>query len=114
MTGVGGLGQSIARLAGVIRRHAFGNLLTQCVDAQAALGQDARRHAGLLLHETDEDVLGAHMGVVEALGLTIGQGHDFSCAVGKSFKHEYGSPMKTRYPGLCVTPNSPGSRSPLL
>ena len=32
-------------------------------------------------------MLGADVFVVEPLGLLIGQGHDFSCSVGETFKH---------------------------
>ncbi len=49
--------------------------------------EDGGTNAGAFLDEAEQDVLGAYVFVVEALGLLIGEGHDFAGAVCETFKH---------------------------
>jgi len=43
--------------------------------------------AAAFLNQAEKDVLGADVFVIEALGLLIGQSHDFSCAIRETFEH---------------------------
>jgi hypothetical protein len=48
--------------------------------------------AGPFLDQTEQDVLGADVLVVEALRFLVGQGHHFAGAVRKPFEHNRASP----------------------
>ena len=59
------------------------NLAQVDVQVLEDVGADARA----FLDQTQQDVLGADVLVIEALGLLVGQGHDFPSAIGETFEH---------------------------
>ncbi len=50
--------------------------------------KDVSADAGALFDQSEQDMFGADVFVVEPLGFLVRQGHNFSSAVCKSFKHE--------------------------
>ncbi len=82
------------RLGQLAHRHHVGTRLDDLFDFQADLAQidiEVLQHFAAtpraFLHQPEQDVLGADVFVVEALGLLIGQLHHFSGSIGKSFVH---------------------------
>ena len=82
------------RLGQLAHRDHVRAALDQFFDFQADLAQvdvqvlqNVGADAAAFLDQTQQDVLGADVFVIEALGFLVGQGHDFAGAVGKSFKH---------------------------
>ena len=71
-----------------------GPALDELLDLQADLAQvdvEVLQHvggdAGAFLDQAQQDVLGADVFVVEALGLLIGQLHHLAGSIGESFVH---------------------------
>src|SRR5262249_49517295 len=63
------------------------DLQTDLAEVDVEVLQDVGGNAGALLDEAQQDVLGADVFVVEALGLLVGQLHHLAGAVGKAFIH---------------------------
>ena len=82
------------RLGEFAHRHHLGTALDELFDFKPNLAkidlkrfQDVGADPGAFLDQPKQNVLGADVLVVEALGLLIGQRHDLACAVGEAFKH---------------------------
>jgi len=63
------------------------DLQTHLAQVDAEVLQHVGAHAAAFLHQAEQDVLGADVLVVEALGLLVGQGHDLAGAIGETFEH---------------------------
>ncbi len=81
-------------LGQLAHRHHVGTRLDDLFDFQTDFPQvdvevleHIRRDAGAFLHQSEQDVLGADVFVVEALRLLVGELHHFSGSIGKSFVH---------------------------
>ena len=82
------------RLRQLAHRDHVGAALDELLDFEADLAQidvevlqHVGRHAAAFFDQAQQDVLGADVFVVEALGLLIGQLHHLAGTVGKSFVH---------------------------
>ena len=64
------------------------DLLADRVERDAERLQRLGGDALALVDETEQDVLGADVVVVEHLGLFLGQDDDATCTVGESFEHD--------------------------
>ena len=97
--------------AGCLRQlahgHHVGTALDQFFDLQADLPQidvevlqDVRRNATPLLDQSQQDVFGADVFMVEPLRLLVGQLHDLPGAIGEAFVHCRRSPNQVKLQGL--------------
>ena len=82
------------RLRQLAHGHHFWTALHQLLDLQANLAkvdfqvlEHVGGHAATFLDQSEQDVLGTDVLVVESLSLLIGQLHDFAGTVSKSFVH---------------------------
>ena len=82
------------RLGQLAHRHHVGAALDELLDLEADLAQvdvQVLQHVGAdaaaFLDQAEQDVLGADVLVVEALGLLVGQGHHLAGAVREAFEH---------------------------
>ena len=73
------------------------------VDVQVL--QDIGRHAAAFLDQAQQDVLGADVFMVEALGFLVGQLQDLAGAIGESFVHGFASYWPTEAGSPPPTPN---------
>ena len=70
--------------------------------------QDVGGDAGAFLDQAEEDVLGADVLVVEALGLLVGQLHHLAGPVGEAFVHA----SRLRFPNRPTAGTGPAGRTP--
>ena len=65
----------------------FFNFKANLAKVDVEILQNIRANAAPFLHQPEQNVLGADIFVVEALGFLIGKGHDFSGPIRETFKH---------------------------
>ena len=83
--------------------------LHELLDLQANFAQidvEVLQHigadAGTFLDQSQQNVLGPDIFVVEALGFLVGQGHDFSSAIGEPFEHGEAPGCRLGPAGACA------------